>query len=124
VSWVRGTFLEKDKDREKPDVVQIHHYLSMETFLAIAEKETGVNQAMQSTGTTRQIVMTALYKYAGINNREIGELFGIDYSTVSQGRQRLRVKGEKNENIRTILKEYKQRSVKDKDFTLNPSKFY
>ena len=96
----------------------------METFLAIAEKETGVNQAMQSTGTTRQIVMTALYKYAGINNREIGELFGIDYSTVSQGRQRLRVKGEKNENIRTILKEYKQRSVKDKDFTLNPSKFY
>ena len=75
----------------------------MEAVLAVVEKETGINQAIQSTGTTKQIVMTALYKYAGLNNREIGNLLGVDYSTVSQGRKRLRAKAEKDRKIRLVL---------------------
>ena len=47
--------------------------------------------------------MTALYKYAGINNREIGNLLGVDYSTVSQGRKRLRSKAEKDKKIQSII---------------------
>lgn len=103
VSWVRENFLESKRDREIPDVGRIYRYLSKEAVLTVVEKETGIQQVIQSTGTARQIVMTALYKYAGLNNREIGELLGVDYSTVSQGRKRLRDKGEKDKKIRLLL---------------------
>ena len=33
--------------------------------------------------------MEVLYRYSGLNGREIGELLGLDYSTVSVGRKRL-----------------------------------
>jgi DNA-directed RNA polymerase specialized sigma24 family protein len=34
--------------------------------------------------------MELLYRYAGVNQREIGELMGVDYSSVSVARKRLR----------------------------------
>lgn len=103
VSWVRETFLENHKDREQPSVRKIHRYLSAEKVLTVVAKETGIKDALQATGTTRQIVMTALYKYAGINNREIGNLLEVDYSTVSQGRKRLRCKAEKDKEIQSVI---------------------
>jgi DNA-directed RNA polymerase specialized sigma24 family protein len=33
--------------------------------------------------------MEILYRYGGMNQREIGEILGVDYSTVSVGRRRL-----------------------------------
>lgn len=59
-------------------VEKIHQYLSLEAVLTVIEKETGNKDVIQSTGTSRQIVMTAFYKYAGLNNREIGNLLGVD----------------------------------------------
>jgi len=47
--------------------------------------------------------MTVLYNYAGLNNREVGELFGVDYSTVSQNRKRLRERVEKDKKTETLL---------------------
>ncbi|MCK5539518.1 MAG: transposase [Deltaproteobacteria bacterium] len=41
-----------------------------------------------------------LYKYASLNNREVGELFEVDYSTVSQSRKRLLENAEKNETVK------------------------
>ncbi len=103
VSWVKEKFINRKHDREKPAVGKINRYLSMEIVLEIVEKQTGTRQALLSSGTTRQIIMTMLYKYAGLNNREIGELLGLDYSTVSQGRKRLREKSTKNKNLKTLL---------------------
>lgn len=103
VSWVKETFLEDKTDRERPDVGRIHKYLSKGTVLAVVGKETGSSDVMRSTGTLRQIVMTSLYKYGGLNNREIGELLGVDYTTVSQGRKRLREKTEKDQKVRSIV---------------------
>jgi DNA-directed RNA polymerase specialized sigma24 family protein len=102
VGWVRATFLDKQKDRERPDVQKIQRYVSMEEVLAVVEKETGSKNLLRTSGTLRQVVMTALYKYAGLNNREIGNLLGVDYSTVSQGRKRLRTKTEKDKQILEI----------------------
>jgi DNA-binding MarR family transcriptional regulator len=34
--------------------------------------------------------MELLYRHAGMNQREIGELMGVDYSSVSVARKRLR----------------------------------
>jgi DNA-directed RNA polymerase specialized sigma24 family protein len=52
--------------------------------------------------------MTMLYKYAGMNNREIGDLLGIDYSTVSQGRSRLRKKVAEEKYIRLLVQRIEQ----------------
>ena len=75
----------------------------MEAVLAVIEKETGMSQVLLSTGTTRQLVMTALYNFAGLNNREIGDIMGVDYSTVSQGRKRLRDRAEKDQKISLLI---------------------
>ncbi|MCX5814706.1 MAG: transposase [Proteobacteria bacterium] len=40
-------------------------------------------------GIARSITMEMLYRYGGMNQREIGELMGIDYSAVSVARKRL-----------------------------------
>jgi len=90
VSWVKETFLEEERDRERPDVRKVHSYLSRDTVLFFLEKKVGMKSPLAEIGSNRQIVMTMLYKFAGFNNREIGDLLGIDYSTVSQGRKRLR----------------------------------
>ena len=103
VSWVKETSLEGKEDRERPGVGKIHQYLSLAAVIAVEEKETGIKDVIRSTGTTRQIVMTVLYKYAGLNNREIGELLGVDYTTVSQGRKRLRSKVAKDREIRLFI---------------------
>lgn len=40
-------------------------------------------------GIARSLAMEILYRYGGMNQREIGELMGIDYSAVSIARKRL-----------------------------------
>jgi len=40
-------------------------------------------------GAGRGVLMEMLYKYGGMNQREIGRLMGIDYSAVSVMRKRL-----------------------------------
>ena len=40
-------------------------------------------------GVARGVLMEMLYRYGGMNQREIGELMGIDYSAVSVMRKRL-----------------------------------
>ena len=103
VSWVRETYLNKEKDRERPDVGKIYHHLSKKVVLATVERTLVLSHFLQATGTARQIVMTALYTHAGLNNREIGELFGLDYSTVSQGRKRLREKIDKDADLKMLF---------------------
>ena len=39
-------------------------------------------------GPPRGLLMELLYRYGGLNNRETGELMGIDYSAVGVGRKR------------------------------------
>jgi putative transposase len=36
----------------------------------------------------RGLLMELLYRFGGLNNREIGALMGVDYSAVSVGRKR------------------------------------
>lgn len=40
-------------------------------------------------GEARQVLMELLYRCGGLNGREIGEMLGIDYSTVSVSRKKL-----------------------------------
>lgn len=50
-------------------------------------------------GYIRAITMDLLFRYAGMNQREIGGLMALDYSTVSVARTRLREAMEKNQTL-------------------------
>lgn len=57
----------------------------------------GFDEIKKERGITRQIAMDLLYRFGGLTGTEIGEMVGVDYSTMSRGRKRLRetLKGRK-----------------------------
>lgn len=52
----------------------------------------------------RNLAMEFLYRYAGMNQREIGELMGLDYSSVSVARKRLMQAAAKDPVLRKHMK--------------------
>jgi hypothetical protein len=59
-------------------------------------------------GIARGLAMELLYRHGGLSQREIGELMGIDYSSVSVGRKRFRSLTEQDkecENLVTRIQE-------------------
>ncbi|CAG1022579.1 hypothetical protein DOJK_01761 [Patescibacteria group bacterium] len=48
--------------------------------------------------------MDLLYRVGGLSGTEIGEMIGVDYSTVRQGRKRLREKLKDDKHISQIVK--------------------
>lgn len=47
--------------------------------------------------------MDILYRFGGLKGTEIREMIGVDYSTVSQGRKRLREKLKSDENLSQFI---------------------
>jgi putative transposase len=99
ISWIKDTYLDVQRDRERPALRHIHSYLSKDIILEWFATEFGIT-IDRATGTDRHILMTMLYKYAGMKNSAIGNLLGCDYSTVSQGRTRLLVKADKDKTLK------------------------
>ena len=50
--------------------------------------------------------MDLLYRQAGMTNLDIGRLFGVDYSAVSQERRRLRMLVEKDRKVRRLMRTF------------------
>ena len=48
--------------------------------------------------------MDLLYRVGGLSGTEIGEMMGVDYSTVSLGRKRLREKLKHGKHLSQIIK--------------------
>ena len=48
--------------------------------------------------------MDLLYRVGGLSGTEIGEIMGVDYNTVSQGRKRLREKLKGDKHLSRIIK--------------------
>ena len=59
-------------------------------------------------GVARGVLMEMLYRYGGMNQREIGELMGIDYSAVSVMRKRLSALQEKDRILSTGIERVKR----------------
>ena len=102
--WVKENYIEGAKDRECPAVAEVHSYATRSDILAVAGKILGITagKEMLATGLERSILMDLLYRYAGLKNKQIGEFFGVDYSTVSQGRKRLRERKARNRYVREL----------------------
>ena len=92
LDWVRAQFLETSKDRERPSIQGIHAHAGKETILKAIQQETGKNleAIRRERGPLRQLTMELLYKAGRLTGPQIGVLFGIDYSAVSQERKRFR----------------------------------
>ncbi|MCE7911198.1 MAG: hypothetical protein DCC43_03625 [Candidatus Brocadia sp.] len=99
IKWVRDKYLPV-KSREIPAVRRLNKYTAKEEIIAALCKETkkSFDEIKKERGIIRQIAMDLLYRVGGLSGSEIGEMLGVDYSTVSLGRKRLRerLKGDKH----------------------------
>lgn len=104
--WVVEKFLvRKEKDRECPPSNELSRYCSKERIIAASEEVLGrdIDAIRSEGGVSRQVVMDLLCRVGGLKGREVGEYFGVDYSTVSVSRKRLRRKMEEEREIRRLV---------------------
>lgn len=111
IKWIKEKFLKGEKDRECPPLREIQRYRAKEEILQAVEKETGKSfEEIKGEGESiRQIAMDILYRVGGIKGVEIGRMFGVDYSTVSQGRKRLREKMQRDRKLRDLIERIERR---------------
>jgi REP element-mobilizing transposase RayT/DNA-binding transcriptional ArsR family regulator len=106
VKWVRNNFAKAEGDkREIPSLRGILRYSSEDEILKVISDETdeGEDGILKGKGALRQMAMELLYKYGGLKGGEIGEMMGLDYSTVSQGRKRLRERLKKDKELQGLM---------------------
>lgn len=91
------------QSRELPAVRKILGQVAPEKIIRATCKEIGVKREdllkRRYGGIARSLLMELLYRYGGMNQREIGELMGIDYSAVSVSRKRFHVLQEKDKSL-------------------------
>ncbi|MFQ5686810.1 MAG: transposase [Candidatus Scalindua sp.] len=105
VEWLKKNILKGRHDRECPTLGKLQKYRAREDIINAIEKETGssISAIKEERGILRQIAMDLLYRFGGLKGREIGDMFDIDYSTVSVGRRRLRYKIQKDNDFKRLL---------------------
>lgn len=110
INWVRDSFL-PEKSREIPAVKRLIKYNTKEEIIETLCKLAGksFHEIKRERGTTRQIAMDLLYRVGGLKGTEIGDMIGIDYSTVSQGRKRLREKLKNDNNLSNFIQKIESR---------------
>jgi chromosomal replication initiation ATPase DnaA len=76
----------------------------------VLDRKTGktLPEIKTEKGPLRQIAMDLLHRYGGLTNPEIGRLFGVDYSSVSQERKRLRQRLEKDRKIAALYRDFER----------------
>jgi chromosomal replication initiation ATPase DnaA len=105
IQEIKEKYLMK-REKEIPSVKKIHSYCTKDKVIEITCREIGKTweQIKSTPSSHRQILMEMLYRYTGLNNREIGELMALDYSTVSVGRRRLREKLFNDSELRDLVR--------------------
>lgn len=106
LDWIKQSYLPAKGEREKPSLNAISRYLSKDRLLNILTEEIGksIKEIKEEKGNLRRIAMDILYRQGGLNGTEIGGIFGVDYSLVSQERKRLREKLERDGELKRIYK--------------------
>ena len=59
---------------------------------------------MQGKVPNRQVVMELLYCVGGLKGREIGEILGVEHTSVSRERRRLREQLSKDRRLEALIK--------------------
>ena len=106
IEKVLDRYLKKKPDmREQPSLRELHGLRVKEEIIDAIKEETGkgLDEIKKSKGIERNVLMDLLYRAGGIKGAEIGRLLEVDYSTVSQGRKRLRDKLKKDKKLKHIV---------------------
>ena len=108
IKKVKEEYLKKN-EKEIPSLRKIHSYCSKDKVIEIVCREIGkeFDYIKSHKGANRQILMEMLYCHAGLKGREIGKIMGLDYSTVSVGRKRLRRKMLDDTNLQDLVRKIK-----------------
>ncbi len=111
IGWVKQTFTAGAGDRETPGYRALRRHRADGEILTAIEHETGkdVDALKSEKGTRRRIAMELLYRAGGLTGPEIGAIFGVDYSTVSQERKRLRAETAKDSSLQQVMERIEQR---------------
>ena len=105
INWVKDKYLPA-KSREIPAVHRLKRYTAKEAIIDALCKETNksFDEIKKERGIIRQIAMDLLYRVGGLSGTEIGEMMGVDYSTVSLGRKQIREKLKRDKHLSQIIK--------------------
>jgi REP element-mobilizing transposase RayT len=107
IAWVKDKYMLSDKDGEAPAYRVIKRHGAKDEIIQSIVRQTGktLDQIKSEKGSLRRITMDLLYRHGGMTNPEIGTLFGVDYSAVSQERRRLRLFTEKDRKVKARLRD-------------------
>ncbi|MCX5906882.1 MAG: hypothetical protein NTY64_06775 [Deltaproteobacteria bacterium] len=108
VERVQDLFLKKARSsREVPAVKGILGQIAPMKILGVISGATGVKgeelKKKGERGLGRGLLMEMLYRYGGLNQRQIGEMMGVDYSSVSVGRKRFQLLVERNKEVQRLM---------------------
>jgi chromosomal replication initiation ATPase DnaA len=97
-------------DWQIPSLKKLQHHISVELIIGeVAKAGNAQADDLQDRKTKlkdlRQMAMELSYRYSNLKQKEIGAIFGVDYSTVSQSRARLKTKLKSN---RKLKKQFQQ----------------
>lgn len=94
VEQINAVCLGNTSRREQPGATGINRFVMQEKILD--ELQRGLrcdrDRLLQMPGDFRSIAMDVLYRYAGLTNLQIGDLMGLDYSSISLARKKIRDK--------------------------------
>jgi putative transposase len=96
VNWVRQKLPQKGQ-REIPSLKKLQQHIPVERIIGeVAKAGNAQAENLLDRKTKlkdlRQMAMELSYRYSNYKQKEIGAIFGVDYSTVSQSRARLKAK--------------------------------
>ena len=104
VDWVKQK-LPREGQREIPALTKLQQHLTVERIIGeVAKAGNAQAEDLLNRKTKlkdlRQMAMELSYRYSNCKQKEIGAIFGVDYSTVSQSRARLKAKLESNRKLK------------------------
>ena len=108
VESVRDRVLKRvGESREVPGFKGIISQIAPAKILGVVCKEMGVNgeelQKKGERGIGRGLLMEMLYRYGALNQREIGEMMGVDYRSVSVARKRFQLLSEGDRKVLELM---------------------
>ena len=111
ILWVKESFLEAKDVHEQPSLGELKRYRQEEVILGLIEQETGKSLAAlkEEKGDVRRMAMELLYRCGGLKGPEIGAIFGVVYSAISQERKRLRERVAHDQSLRELLEGLERR---------------
>ena len=101
IEGLKERFLKKSvRHREMPAIRKVVGTMEPERLIGLISRLTGAKREdllkKGKRNDERGLLMEMLYRHGGMNQREIGEMMGLDYSSVSVARKRYHEAAKKN----------------------------